>query len=239
MREKCRRVGIAVLAVFLLASRAKAGPILHEGFDDIGTLAGDGWVQTNNSSPIGTTGWFQGNPGIFEAYSGADTSYIAANYLNADAGGAISNWLISPVVELSSSSVLSFWTRSTDLAGEDYHDSLEVRVSKKDSTDVGSSFDSVGDFSTLLLTINPAFAAGTYKNEWTLYTLSLADFGFGGAIDGRFAFRYIIDDTTAHGDYIGIDSAALETVVPEPGGLLVTAIGLMTLAVLARRRGLA
>lgn len=31
-----------------------------ESFNDITTLAGSGWLLQNNSSPIGSLGWFQG-----------------------------------------------------------------------------------------------------------------------------------------------------------------------------------
>ena len=56
--------------------------VLVEGFNDITTLPGAGWVQTNHSSTAGTTGWFQGNSAVFPAQSGAATSYIAANFNN-------------------------------------------------------------------------------------------------------------------------------------------------------------
>ena len=232
MLEKWRRVGIGVFVLFLLAGRARADLILQEGFE---TVVPAGWTATNNSTKGGSTSWFQGNTGVFTAFSGPDDSYAAANFNNAADGGDISNWLISPVVKLSGASVLSFRTRSTDLPGEAFHDSLEVRVSKKDSTDVGSSFDSLGDFTTVLLAINPDFLGGVYANGWTLYSLSFADVGFGDTVEGRFAFRYVIDDTELHGDYIGIDSVSLES-VPEPGSLFLTGAGLVALAAFSRRR---
>ena len=53
-----------------------------QGFDDITTLPGAGWVQTNHSTTIGTTAWFQGNSTVFPAQWGAATSYIGANFNN-------------------------------------------------------------------------------------------------------------------------------------------------------------
>src|SRR5262245_2666704 len=47
-----------------------------------------GWVRrANNSSTLGQTGWFQGNPGVFPAQAGAGNSYVGANFLNAAGGG--------------------------------------------------------------------------------------------------------------------------------------------------------
>ncbi|MCE1202560.1 MAG: choice-of-anchor J domain-containing protein, partial [Bacteroidia bacterium] len=53
---------------------------MTQGFEDITLLPGLGWALTNNSSPLGTTGWFQGNPTVFPAHAGPETSYIGANY---------------------------------------------------------------------------------------------------------------------------------------------------------------
>ena len=57
---------------------------LTEGFDDITTLVNPGgWVMQNNSMPgPGSTGWFQGNTLVFTSQSGADDSYIGANFNN-------------------------------------------------------------------------------------------------------------------------------------------------------------
>src|SRR5690625_7590565 len=72
-----------------------------EGFADVSTLAARGWVQTNNSQPVGGTAWFQGDTAQFASQSGDGTAYIAANF-NSAGGGAnatISNWLILPEME--------------------------------------------------------------------------------------------------------------------------------------------
>jgi hypothetical protein len=57
---------------------------LSEGFNDISTLAGDGWAFQNNSNPApatstATANWAQGNPGAFVAQSGASNSFIAVD----------------------------------------------------------------------------------------------------------------------------------------------------------------
>ncbi|MBK6431598.1 hypothetical protein [Candidatus Amarolinea dominans] len=49
-----------------LPQRTEAAPQapladFSEGFEDITLLPGLGWASQNNSSPLGSTGWFQGN----------------------------------------------------------------------------------------------------------------------------------------------------------------------------------
>ena len=83
-----------------------------EGFDNIGTLAGAGWNMQNLSSPVGSTGWFQGNPAVFVANSGATNSYIGANFNNTTGTNTISNWLITPNVTLRNGDTFSFFTRT-------------------------------------------------------------------------------------------------------------------------------
>jgi len=115
---------------------AQALTILSEGFADVSLLPGAGWVLTNNSIPSGTTGWFQGNDGVFPAQDGATDSYVAANFENADLGGNISNWLLTPALTLSNGDEISLYTR----AAGSFPDRLEVRLSTNGaSTDVGAT----------------------------------------------------------------------------------------------------
>ena len=92
----------------LLPSGASGAALLTEGFDDISTLVGSGWALTSNSNPLGSTGWFQGNPSLFSAFSGLPDSYIAANFNNASIPGNISNWLITPQLSFSGLVEISF-----------------------------------------------------------------------------------------------------------------------------------
>jgi hypothetical protein len=177
-----------------------------EGFDDISTLVGNGWARINNSNPLGVIGWFQGNPASFPAQAGAPSSYIGANYNNTGNVGTIANWLLTPEVQLTNGTKITFWTRvPTDAP---YPDRLEVRLSTSgSSTDVGTSETSVGVFTTMLVSINPNLVVGGYPDTWTVYTATVS--GLSAPTTGRFGFRYFVTDGGALGansDYIGIDT---------------------------------
>jgi len=217
----------AAFAVAVMPS-VQAANLLTENFDDISTLAGAGWVLTNNSNPTGVNAWFQGdNISSFSAQSGAANSYIAANFLNADGGGNISNWLILPTLSLNDGDTLSFFTRSSQGAPDD----LEVRFSNSgSSSDVGSTDASTGDFSTLLLDVNPTLAATGFPDSWTQYSVTLT--GLGGPVSGRFAFRYHVVDTFVNGDYIGIDTVSVDQSpsIPEPSTFGIFLVGMSCVA---------
>ncbi|MBK9290164.1 MAG: DUF4623 domain-containing protein [Bacteroidetes bacterium] len=179
---------------------------LTQGFEDITLLPGLGWALTNNSSPLGTTSWFQGNATVFPAQAGPETSYIGANYNNTGSIGTISNWLITPVLELENGATVTFWTRTP--ANSTWADRLELRMSTAgSSTNVGSTATSVGDFTTVLLTVNPDLVPTGYPQVWTEYTATIS--GLSAPVSGRLAFRYYVTDAGANGtnsNYIGIDS---------------------------------
>ena len=183
-------------------------PLLSEKFNDISTLSGAGWAQINNSSPLGGTGWFQGVPNVFTANSAPSYSYIGANYNNTGTTGTISNWLLTPPVLLKNGTTLTFYTRSP---GSGYADRLEVRMSTNNtSTNVGSTATSVGDFTTVLLTINPTLAGTGYPSTWTQYTVTVS--GLGAPVTGRIGFRYYVTSGGSNGansDFIGIDDVVI------------------------------
>ncbi|HSN76416.1 MAG TPA: choice-of-anchor J domain-containing protein, partial [Anaerolineae bacterium] len=177
-----------------------------EGFDDITTLPGMGWFFQNNSAPLGTTDWFQGNDTVFPAHAGAPTAYIGANFNNTAGVGTISNWMLTPELNLANGDTISFWTRTAD--GSIWPDRVELRLSLAGaSTNVGTLATDVGDFTTLLLSVNPTLAAGGYPEAWTQYTATLS--GIPGGASGRIAFRYFVTGGGPNGNnsnYIGIDT---------------------------------
>jgi subtilisin family serine protease/subtilisin-like proprotein convertase family protein len=183
-----------------------------EGFDDIDALPALGWALINNSEPVGTTGWFQGNPSVFSAHSGATNSYIAANFNNTSGLGTISNWLLIPEINLKNGDSFSFWTRTA--TGSIWPDRLEVRWSGNGgSTDVGTGALDVGDFDTLLLSVNPDLDAGGYPEVWTQYTVEIS--GLPEPANGRLGFRYFVTNAGPSGsnsNYIGIDTVEFTSI---------------------------
>lgn len=165
-----------------------------------------GWNQQNLSDAGGTTNWFQGNSGVFAAQSGAATSYIAANFQNTTTGGpgTISNWLFTPNVTLTNGDVFTFWTRTTDGT---FPDRMQIRMSTNgNSANVGATNASVGDFTNLLLDINPGLTGTGYPVAWQQYTVTIA--GLATPTSGRLAFRYFVTNGGggANSDYIGVDN---------------------------------
>jgi PEP-CTERM motif len=210
---------MAGLALAAAAAGAQAVTVLSEGFDNVAGLPAAGWAQVNNSSaPVGTP-WFQGNAGIFAASSGAANSYIAANFLSTgSATGSVSNWLMTPEVALDSSSVLSFLVQT---AGDGFLDRVEVLLSTS-----GAS-TSVADFSTLL----GSFQASTLTG-WV--GLSYGMSGIDVPTTGRIAFRYVVDNVSTAGNYLGLDDVAITSAIPEPGTYLLMGLGVAGL--MLRRR---
>jgi len=210
----------------LFAFPSFADTVLSENFNSVGSLPGSGWAIVNDSAPVGSTNWFQGNTGVFDAQSGPADSYVAANFNAAAFGGNISDWLITPEISLASNLALTFFTRTEPFAFPG--DTLEVRLSTNGaSTDVGATDSSVGDFTTLLLTIG----TGTdYPTDWTGYTININGLGLGA--EGRIAFRYVVTDTSANGDYIGLDTVNVVT-TPEPATLPLLLLGVV--AMVSRR----
>lgn len=222
---------LATVLLLTVALPATAGPLrLSEHFDDIETVTG--WWGTNLSNPVGTSDWFQGNPAVFGAYDGADNAYVAANFEAAAYGGNISLWAMTPELTIENGDWLTFWTRTEDPAL--FADRLEVRLSLNGSSvNVGSTNTSVGDFSILLMTINPMLQSDGYPSYWRRYAIPIS--GLGGPASGRYAFRYVVPDTSMNGDYIGIDNVNVEA-VPEPATLTLVGLGAAALGLRRRRR---
>ncbi len=230
-----------LLALGLVA--AASAQAQSESFDVITDLSppatdanvtGSGWVGALRSSPLGSTGIFQGNNLVFTAQAG--DGYLAMNFNNSQSPGTISTWLISPVITLHNGDTYSFYTR-VPIQGNDFPDRLEVRLSTAGaSVNVGNTDVSVGDFLNLEQTINPALN-GNYPENWTQFGGMIS--GLGGPTAGRLAFRYTVPDAGpagANSNYVGIDSFNY-TPVPETVPSVAVFAGLVGLAL--RRRWMA
>ena len=207
-----RRAAAAVV-LFAAATTAHAQFVINEGFNNVATLAGSGWIITNASTPLGSTpGWFQGDQTIFTSQVGAPQAYLAANYNNAAAGGTLANWLISPTFSTQDAGFVSFYVRADVVP--DFSDKLKWGFSKG-----GSSFAD--------------FALGTdhvIGADWTQVQVSFAAQGAGST--GRFAIVYTGPANLAN--YVGVDTFAVA--VPEPETWALMLAGLAGLGVLKRRR---
>jgi hypothetical protein len=217
-----------LLAVFGFGVDAAQAQFIVENFDDITALPNAGWAMRNNSQSVGSSGWFQGLSFVFPAQAGAADSYIGANFNNTINTNTISNWLIMPTTFLSNGNVLRFWTRT--VTNSQFPDRLEVRLSTNgSSTNIGTGPNDVGDFTTLLLTVNPTLTLGGYPEVWTQYTITLSGLPPGGGdcngfgMEGRFAFRYFVTAGGPAGDnsnYIGIDTVNYIGAIPAAPSLL-------------------
>jgi len=207
---------LACVALIAGSATANAGPLLlDEGFDDLTTLSD--WYGANLADPDpNALTWFEGNAGIFEAAAGAPASYLASNYVTAGPASFVDTWLITPVMTVwSGFADLTFSTR-TDLAlGGNV---LQVLVN---NTGVLSLDDWL-----VLDTID-----ADVNTDWTDYTYRYS----GGVADVRFAFRYLVDDVSLYGDYVGIDTVQVRQ-VPEPGTLAMLAMAMLLMPAVLRRR---
>jgi hypothetical protein len=177
---------------------------LNQGFDNVAPLLTTGWVTRNNSGQIRMTDWSNGDPSKFSAHDGAPNSYLAISY--STGCGTISNWFLTPPVTLQNGAVLNFWTRTVDIPT--HPDRLQLRMSTSGSSfNVGFTATDVGDFTTLLLDINPTYTTNGYPNVWTQFTAVIN--GLGSPVTGRLGFRYFVENGGFNGpnaDYIGIDT---------------------------------
>ncbi len=231
-----------ILALAWGATSASAQSFF-QGFNDA-TLPAN-WVATNNSTRNSTGNPWGTGPAITDAdgnpvvnpYEGA--GFAIVNYTSVGSGtGTISNWLISPALSLTNGDTFSFFTTTTPSSA--YPDRLELRLSLAGtSTNVGTTAAGVGDFTTVLLTINSGLTVGGYPENWTQFTGTIS--GLSAPTTGRFAFRYYVTSggpTGANSTVIGVDAVNYTAAaVPEPSIFaLLGGASVVGLAMMARRR---
>ncbi len=205
-----RMAPITAAALLCVAGTARAQ--INEHFDSLSgpvfnvpsTL--NGWTFQNSANPAGGFTFYQGDTSVFPAF--ATPGYMAANYNNSTGANTISSWAVTPMVLLQNGNKLDFYARTVDEVF--YPDRLQVRLSVSGaSTNVGQlqNTAAVGDFTTLLLDINPSYTSAGFPHVWTEYTITLSGLPPEG-VQGRFAFRYFVENGGPNGprsDYIGID----------------------------------
>jgi len=231
------------LAVAVVSASAR-GAILSENFDEPGGFFGNtgiapnlpsvpvvaGWSVQNRSTTIGTHSWFSGSASSPNFGPQAGTGYAAVDVNSTTGQATISNWLFSPVISFNTGDRVSFFTRTATPV--QFPDRLQLRLSTNgSSTNVGTTDTSFGDFTTLMLEINPNQTFSAYPTSWTEFSATMPTSG-----TGRVAFRYFLTNGGPSGDngnYIGIDSLNI-TAVPEPASAL--ALALAGAGALAARR---
>lgn len=176
-----------------------------ETFDAV-TFPPTGWAVQNLSSPIGTNVqcWnrFTTTPWAPQAGVG----HAGANFNWTSGANTISGWLFGPTTTFKNGDQIRFWTRKA--TPDTFPDRLELRLSLNGaSVNAGATSTSVGDFTTLLLSVNPTLVTGVYPTTYTQFTATLS--GIGAPTSGRFAFRYFVTNggpSGANSDIMSIDT---------------------------------
>jgi hypothetical protein len=208
--QKAKLVYTIFLFIQLITQPTQGQVITSESFENVSLLTTNGWQMTNQSTTIGLTNWFQGNPSVFPAHQGQFTnSYVAANFNNTTGSGTISNWLITPTVNVKDGDVLSFYTRVP--TSSPFNDRLEVRSSLGPLTLPTGGPAEIGSFTNLLLSINPLLNL-SYPDNWTEFRITISGVGT-VPVSMNFAFRYFVPNGGpfgANSSYIGIDTFEIQ-----------------------------
>lgn len=204
----CSNTATATVNAVSTAAVISAPPaftsLLTEGFNAAPLPAG--WAQQNLSSPAGVppfNDWYQGTTGgSFPSHSGAD--FRGCAFLSGSGTATLSNWLFSPQVTIQNGDEIVFWAIA---ANAGFADRLQLRFSSNGaSVNAGATATSVGDFTTLLLDINPTYNSTAFPSVWTRYTATVS--GLSGPTTGKLAFRYFVENggpSGANSDNIGLD----------------------------------
>lgn len=187
--------------------------VINEGFAQIDRPDGifaHGWIRQNNSDHPWLI-WQQGSTNAFLAEDGAPETYIGSHpFATLANAGTISSWLLTPPINFSAGTTVSFYTRT--VLGSQWPTRMQVRACASGAcADVGTKPEDVGDFQSVLLDINPTEAASVYPEQWTQYVLTAAD-GLPTSGTGRIAFRHLVHqgDGVLRGDFTALDRVVVE-----------------------------
>jgi len=188
-----------------------------EEFDTLSAAYNRGWRLKNRSVPIGPTNWNQvGDPQFglnFVPYSATGgVGYIETDNFStsgdAAGDGIISNWVISPVLNIQNGDKIVFYTNSSFV---ETAVRLQVRLNRHNTgLEVGTG-NSVGDFDLALLDINGTYSPTGYPDNWTRFEATV--YGLDKPVMGRFAFRYYNEFGFVDDPALGVyDCVALDRV---------------------------
>lgn len=179
-------------------------------------------TPTVPANPFGTTVIANGSSSpIPDGQAGGANSFAVVGKLSTSitttAGTTLSNWLLTPSFTLENGNVVSFYTRngtassSTNAAKADR---LEFRMSTNGafSTEPSLGNTDVGDYTNVLVQVNPTQTLSGYPTSWTKYSYTIT--GFSGPTECKFAFRYFVTNGGANAtksDIIGIDTFSIDT----------------------------
>jgi hypothetical protein len=221
MTDKTRQWMVASLGVVLLAGNlavAKAQQ-LTEGFE--GTYPPTGWVVRNQSTTIGTnTACWNQFTGTTPWATHTGNGQTGANFNCTTGANTISGWLLtSQMTNLQNGQQVMFWTRKN--SPDQFPDRLEARLCLDTTPDscgaagsTGVTSTDVGNFTTLLVSVNPTLVTGVYPTVYTQFSATLSGLP-AGANAGRVAFRYFVTNggpTGANSDLISIDDVNVSPV---------------------------
>jgi hypothetical protein len=221
---------LMILACNKSGGTSNSGQGFREGFDTASAAFSRGWATANASVGPGQGKWDNpADPTPFDPWASTSTNkaYLFVDHTStSSAQGIISNWLISPVRNFNNGDKIIFYTRAQilyyDLDSTDFANRMQVWLSSSgNSADVGSG-ENTGQFTNLLLDINPQyqeyrqseFLSGTpesrkaYPHGWTRFEVTLT--GLKAPVSGRFAFRYFVEDggSNGRGSGIGLDEVS-------------------------------
>lgn len=179
-------------------------------------------TPTVPANPFGTTVIANGSSSpIPDGQAGGANSFAVVGKLSTSitttAGTTLSNWLLTPSVTVENGNVVSFYTRNgtpSSLTNAAKADRLELRMSTNGafSTEPSLGNTDVGDYTNVLVQVNPTQTLSGYPTTWTRYSYTIT--GFSGPTECKFAFRYFVANggvNATRSDIIGIDSFSVDT----------------------------
>jgi hypothetical protein len=152
--------------------------------------------------------------------AGGANSFALVNFTSTSStlatGATISNWLISPTLTVRNGDVISFYSRLGKVpgsAGNDFPDRLQLLMSTNGDFTVNPTTgpNDVGDFSEVLVDINPTLVTGVYPKVWTQFSYTVSGLDNDTAV--KLAFRYFVTNGGTNGansDIIGIDTFSVD-----------------------------